>query len=307
MTANFSEKPTPLTELHDSLFERRQIRVWIKRDDLNHPLIQGNKWHKLKYNLQAAKKQGKSTLLTFGGAYSNHIAATAYAAKSFDFQSVGMIRGDELAGKPERWSPTLKTAHQNGMQLKFLSRQSYRLKASPDFLDELKQQQPDAYVLPEGGSNDLAIKGFEPLMQELEQQSPNWTHLLTATGTGGTLAGLIKYAKNHPDDSTTRLIQGVAVLKQGEALLPQIRQWLNHKSAVKWQLLTLYHDGGYAKLSNPLQILKSQFESQHQIPLDPVYTIKMIHAFYQQVEQGAFPSGSQIILLHTGGLQGNAT
>ncbi|MEA1988562.1 MAG: cysteine desulfhydrase, partial [Pseudomonadota bacterium] len=138
--------PTPLVGINSSLFEKHQINVWIKRDDLNHPSIQGNKWHKLKFNLEEAKHQHKATLLTFGGAYSNHIAATATAAKEQGFKSIGLIRGDELAEHPHKWSPTLKRAADLGMNLRFLSRQDYRLKSATDFIESLQLEFPDAYI-----------------------------------------------------------------------------------------------------------------------------------------------------------------
>ncbi len=299
---NAPQVPTPLTELHHPLFDQYQVKVWIKRDDLNHPAIQGNKWHKLKLNIQAAQQQHKSTLLSFGGAYSNHIAATAAAAKAHGLHSIGFIRGEELENRPDKWSHTLQTAVQNGMQLQFLSRQSYKLKNTPEFLAALKEQYPDAYILPEGGSNSLAVQGFATLMQELEQQLPDWTQLYTAVGTGGTLAGLIKYAKLKPQ----RCIYGVATLKQADYLLPQISDWIGAGAHNKWQLLTKYHDGGYAKLSPQLQAFKQEFEQQFHIPLDPVYSVKMVNACFQQLQQGLIPPGSHIVLLHTGGLQGNA-
>jgi len=296
-----SQNPTPLLGISSPLFEKYAIQVWIKRDDLNHPTIQGNKWHKLKLNIQAAKKQNKTRLITFGGAYSNHIAATAAAAKQVQMQSTGFIRGEELANQPEKWSPTLIKAAEDGMELRFLSRKAYRLKAETSFLNSLQLEFPNAYILPEGGSNELAIQGVQSLIDEIEQQQPNWTHLYTATGTGGTLAGLVKYAKIKPN----RLIQGVAVLKQADYLLPQIETWIGNTPHNDWQLLTEFHDGGYGKLSDPLKQFKSEFEEQFQVPLDPVYTIKMIHAFYQQLKMGLIPKGAHVVLLHTGGLQGN--
>lgn len=301
---------TPMTQLRSALFDEHKVTVFIKRDDLNHPLIQGNKWHKLKLNLQYAQQQNIDTLITFGGAYSNHIAATAYAAKGAGLKSVGYIRGAELAGLPETWSKTLLTAAENGMELRFLTRQAYRDKASKAFTDALHAEFSNGYILPEGGSNDLAIDGFSSLMNDLEQQQPNWTHLYTAVGTGGTLAGLIKHARYKKQ----RTIQGVAVLKQADYLLPQINRWSSkglktlgteHIKQVNWQLLLNYHGGGYAKLSNELKVFKSDIEAQFHIPLDPIYTVKMVYAFYQELKRGQIKPGATVILLHTGGLQGD--
>lgn len=265
---------TPLTPLDSRLFDKYQVKVWIKRDDLNHPTVQGNKWHKLKYNLQQARKMNKTTLLTFGGAYSNHIVATAAAANHMGFKSIGFIRGDELANHPEKWSHTLKTAAANGMQLQFINRQDYRQKSDENTLKNLQLQFPQAYILPEGGTNDLAVLGFDDLMTETTQQCPDWTHLFTATGTGGTLAGLVHASQNltpkitpkiTPQSNTksenktktlSRHILGVAVLKNADYLIPQIQNLIysasqkkyhndvnpNQTLPVNWRLLTQYHD-----------------------------------------------------------------
>ncbi|MCF6299000.1 MAG: pyridoxal-phosphate dependent enzyme [Thiomicrorhabdus sp.] len=289
---------TPLTQLISPLFEAHQVNVYIKRDELNHPLIQGNKWHKLRLNVQEALRQHKTTLLTFGGAYSNHIAATAVAAQEAGLDSIGVIRGDELASQPKKWSETLKQATQNGMKFQFITRTEYRKKSEMNIA--LQARFPEAYILPEGGSNALAVEGFKPLMQQIERQCPDWTHLFSAVGTGATLAGLIKYAplKN-------RTILGVPVIKQGNYLLPQIHEWIKEEPTNPWQLLTEYHCGGYAKTPPYLLEQKQQFEEEFGIQLDPVYTAKMVYAFYQELKQNKIPPGSTVILLHTGGLQGN--
>lgn len=291
-------KTTPLTQLICPLFESHQVTVYIKRDELNHPLIQGNKWHKLRLNVQEALRLHKTTLLTFGGAYSNHIAATAVAAQEAGLNSIGIIRGDELARQPEKWSETLKQATKNGMALQFVTRTEYRNKS--EMITALQIRFPEAYILPEGGSNALAVEGFKPLMEQIERQCPDWTHLFSAVGTGATLAGLIKYAplKN-------RTIFGVPVLKQGDYLQPQIHEWIKEKNTNDWQLLTEYHCGGYGKTPAYLLDQKLQFEDEFGIQLDPVYTAKMVYAFYQQLKHHKISAGSTIVLLHTGGLQGN--
>jgi len=315
---------TPLAPLNSRLFEEYRVKVWIKRDDLNHPSVQGNKWHKLKHNLLQAKKQGKNTIITFGGAYSNHIAASAAAAKSEGFQSIGIIRGDELENQPEKWSDTLRTAFDNGMQFKFISRQGYRKKEDEDFLASLQNQYPSAFIIPEGGTNQYAVLGFKDLINDLDEQCPEWTQIYSAVGTGGTLAGLIHFSQinlaknNSPLPLVPKKIIGVSVLKQGEYLVPQIQNLLQqaesiksqntiHKTAINWQLLTQYHDGGYAKQSLEGKNFQRNFEKEYSILLDSVYTSKMIYAFYDQLKTGKIPKGSNIILLHTGGLQGRKT
>jgi len=297
-----AEIPTPMVGINDPLFTQYQVDVYLKRDDLNHPTIQGNKWHKLKLNLKHAQQKQYNCLITFGGAFSNHIAATASAAQQAGLKSIGYIRGEELAGLPEKWSPTLIKAAQDGMQLRFLSRQAYRNKETDAFINTIKAEFPNAAILPEGGSNALAIDGFANLMQDIEQQQPDFTHLYTAVGTGGTLAGLLKHAHYKPQ----RTLQGVAVLKQADYLVPQIEAWCAaNPQPLDWRLLLDYHDGGYGKLSAELQHFKQTFESRFNIPLDPVYTTKMCYAFYQELKLGRIPKGSKVVLLHTGGLQGN--
>lgn len=309
-------KPTPLTPLQSRLFNDYQVNVWIKRDDLNHPTVQGNKWHKLQNNLIQAKQLNKDTLITFGGAYSNHIAATAAAAKAAGFKSIGIIRGDELAGLPEKWSNTLKGASTNGMQFIFIDRQTYRKKDTSDYLNNLQQQHPNAFIIPEGGTNQHAILGFENLVDDLYQQCPDWTHVFSAVGTGGTLAGLIHFSQNktkNRNQKTQKNIIGVPVLKQGEHLKSQINDLLDqvkidsnsyNSNTVSWQLLTQYHDGGYAKQSPQGLNFQKKFEEQFGILLDPIYTSKMVYAFYDQLKSQKIVKGSNVILLHTGGLQG---
>jgi 1-aminocyclopropane-1-carboxylate deaminase len=299
MNPYIQQNPTPLQRLHCKKFDQAGITVWIKRDDLNHPQIQGNKWHKIKLNLQAAKTQGYPALLTFGGAYSNHIAATASAAQLMGFKSHAIIRGDELANNPTAWSGTLKLAHLQGMQFEFVSRQIYRLRHDGGWLAELQQRYPDCYLLPEGGTNSLAIHGFQSVIQELEMQCAGWTHLLCAVGTGGTLAGLVKHAR------LDQQVWGIASLAQADHLKPFIQSYLTQNTA-QWQLFTDYHGGGYAKISEPIQIVMQNFEQQFSILLDPVYTAKLVFGFYDLLHKKVFAPGSQVILYHSGGLQGRS-
>lgn len=291
---------TVLSKLDHPWFIEKGIEVWIKRDDLNHPNIQGNKWHKLKLNLQTAHDQAKTCLVTFGGAYSNHIAATAAAGKRFGFETHGYIRGDELSDTG-RWSATLRQASSNGMQLHFLDRATYRKKHEQAFLAQLNRLHPNAYILPEGGTNELAIQGFSETCQDLENQCPDWTHCFTAVGTGGTLAGLI----THTAYRSTRKIIGVSTLKQSDYLFDEIVQWLpNDHQHNQWTLLTNYHGGGYAKSTNAIIDSQQWFEQTFNIPLDPIYTQKMVYAFISELEKNNIPKDAKVILYHSGGLQG---
>ena len=296
---------TPLQPLKSPIFEDANIEVFIKRDDLNHPEIQGNKWHKLKLNLEQARLEHKNTLLTFGGAYSNHIAATAAAAKLYGFSSIGFIRGEELQNNPSKWSHTLKTAQSKGMDLRFLSRTDYRLKSQSDFKAQLEKSFPNAWIIPEGGSNDLAIAGLETLAYEINQQCPNWTHLITAVGTGATLAGLVRHLKM--DRSQTVL--GVAALGSGAFLTNDISRWIQtnltpENRCKKWAFLNLENPSRYGKLTPEIALMQQQFKAEFDIVLDPIYTAKMVIGFYEALGKNFFAANSKIILLHTGGLQG---
>lgn len=301
------ENTTPLLKINHPLFLKHKLEVWVKLDYLRHSEVQGNKWHKLKLNMQRAIQLNKTNLLTFGGAYSNHIAATAAMAKAYGLQSTGIIRGDELAKNRSKWSPTLIRAEQNGMTLRFVSRQDYRMKSTPQFTSQLSQDFPEAYILPEGGSNTLAVEGFRDFMQEINQQLPDWDYLFTAVGTGASLAGMSKFANSQTSHKNRKLI-GVAALKNADYLKPQIKAWLEsdstHPQQTQWELKTQYHHGGYAKSSPELDKFMRWFEHQFQIPIDPIYTGKMLYAFFQEIQQKRIPNNSKILLIHTGGLQG---
>lgn len=287
--------PTPLQFLKHKLFSEKKIKVFIKRDDLNHPLIQGNKLHKLKFNLLKAKELNCKMLISFGGAYSNHIAALSVAGAEYGFKTLAFIRGNELAKQPEKWSHTLVDAKKQGMDFIFLTRKQYREKNCTNFIKKIQNQYPDAYIIPEGGSNLLAVKGFQETIQSLKQQQPNWTHLFTAVGTGGTLAGLSKYSNEK------QKIQGIATLKNATYLEKEISKLTPKKN---WQLLTKYHGGGYAKNNIQTLEVKSWFEQNFNILLDPIYTNKMVYGFMQELKKGNIAKNSTVILYHSGGLQG---
>lgn len=294
---------TPLTRLHHSIFTEKNIQVWIKREELNHPVIQGNKLYKLQQNLSYAKQHKKSPLISFGGPFSNHIAALAAAGKEFQVPTIGFIRGDELKNHPEKWSHTLVTAEDNGMQLQFLDRQTYRQKDQANFQNQLKATYPNGYILPEGGTNVLAIQGFKPLTEELEQQI-NWDYLFCAVGTGGTLAGLIQNSQYQ----NKRQLIGIASLKGAKFLNQAVEQWLDTAKPLNdWQIELDFHGGGYGKTNHEIKACQNWFESEFKIQLDPVYNNKMVFAFMQMLQQGRVKQGAKVVLLHTGGLQGNPT
>ena len=266
------------------------ISLVMKREDLIHPFVSGNKFRKLKYNLLQAKTENQSTLLTFGGAYSNHIAAVAYAGKEKGFQTIGIIRGDELGEKIES-NPTLKFAQECGMQFEFVSREDYRLKTDSAFFEQLENKFGSFYFIPEGGTNAFAIKGCEEI---LTQEDGIFDYVACAIGTGGTISGIINSAFRY------QKILGFPALK-GDFLQDEIRNFVQNEN---WELITEYHFGGYAKVNDELIAFINWFFEQTQIPLDPVYTGKMVFGVFDLINKNYFPENSKILLIHTGGLQG---
>ena len=268
------------------------VRLAFKREDLLHPLISGNKFRKLKYNIQQAKAEGKSNLLTFGGAFSNHIAATAAAGNAYGFSTIGIIRGDELVDKVGE-NPTLSFARDCGMSFKFVNRDVYRHKSGASFLEELKCAYGDFYLVPEGGTNELAIKGCEEI---LEAGDAVFTHISCAVGTGGTIAGIARSAQ------PGQKVLGFPALK-GEGLQAEIAAF---GTPANWELITDYHFGGYGKVTEELIAFMNDFFDKTGIPLDPVYTGKMVFGVIDLARKGYFPENSRVLLIHTGGLQGVA-
>lgn len=266
------------------------IELYIKRDDLLHPIISGNKFRKLKYNLQEAKRLGYSKLLTFGGAFSNHIVAVAGAGNEFGFETIGIIRGEELVTKIEE-NPSLQLAQSLGMKLHFISRSEYQNKEAETFISNLKSQFGSFYLLPEGGTNALAIQGCKEIIGEDEKA---FTHICCAVGTGGTISGIIESAYEH------QKIIGFSALK-GDFLFDVIRKFVTKSN---WELETKYHFGGYGKVSDGLILFLNDFYEQTQIPLDPIYTGKMVFGVLEKIRNNEFPSNAKILLIHSGGLQG---
>lgn len=268
------------------------IRVFIKREDLLHPQISGNKFRKLKYNLIAARQAGYHRLLTFGGAYSNHIAAVAAAGHEFGFSTIGIIRGEELFDKIHT-NPTLASAQQHGMQFKFISRSDYRDKTNREFIQQLKHEFGEFYLIPEGGTNALAVQGCHEILTDQDKQQ--FDYVCCAVGTGGTIAGIIESSLDQ------QTILGFPALK-GDFLHTDIVQWT---SKTNWQLINNYHFGGYAKTTPELLQFVQDFKKTTNIEIEPIYTGKMLFGIFDLIEQGFFPAHSQILAIHTGGLQGN--
>ncbi len=287
-------KNSRVQQVFFSEIEKKNISLFIKREDELHPFISGNKYRKLKYNLAEASRQKKQTLLTFGGAYSNHIAATAAAGFEFGFKTIGVIRGDELGKnipKTIEENPTLRFASQHKMNFEFVTRSDYRTKTSETFISKLKEKFGDFYLVPEGGTNKLAVKGCEEILVEEDKK---YDVICSAIGTGGTISGIINSTQ------PTQQVIGFPALK-GDFLNTDIKKYVKNNN---WQLHTAYSFGGYAKVSKELITFINKFKTETNIPLDPVYTGKMMFGIVDLIKKDFFKSGTKILAIHTGGLQG---
>ncbi len=277
---------------------RQSIRLLLWRDDLLNPDLPGNKARKLKYNLQQARAEGHTRLLTFGGAYSNHLAAVAAAGRLYEFETVGLVRGEEH--RP--LNPTLAHCAADGMVLHYLDRSTYRRRAEPAFLAELQRAYGPAYPLPEGGTNALALRGVAELIGEVRQHT-DFDFIAVAAGTGGTLAGL---ALGLAEAAYPARAVGVAALKGADFLRAEVDALTlaaAGRTCANYELHTGYHFGGYAKLPAELRVFIKEFEAQYGVLLDPIYTSKLLFGLLNLIDEGHFAPGSTVVAVHTGGLQ----
>ncbi len=286
---------TPIQTLQDPLFAQAGVEVLLKREELNHPEVSGNKALKLKYNLMLAKEQGHDTLLTFGGAFSNHIHAVAAAGKAFGFHTIGIIRGE----KHEPLNHTLSFATSCGMHLQYISREAYRRKTEETFLADLKAQWGNFYLIPEGGTNVPAVLGVREMVQSIPAA---YDYYCVPVGTGGTMAGVVLGAPQRVKVLGFSSLKGYFLTETVNNLFKQ----LNAQPTTSWQVVSDYHFGGYAKVKPELLAFIETFEARHGILLDPVYTAKMMYGLHDLIQQGVFPKGTKILAIHTGGLQGRA-
>lgn len=307
---DFSHKnSSPVQEVKDPELEGSGVRLLVKRDDLIHEHISGNKWRKLKYNLREATEQNHHTLLTFGGAYSNHIAATAFAAHKAGLSSIGVIRGED-----DPTNPTLQFARKHGMQLHFVSREEYRKLTRvgacrgtplPPAHDALEEKFGQFFLIPEGGANGLGVRGCAEILPEVEE---DFDVVCCAAGTGTTLAGLALTLKENQKLLGFPALRGGSFLKdEVERLMAESR--LRAPSTVNYQLNTDYHFGGYAKMKPELLEFANGFHERTGIQLDPIYTAKMMFGIYDMIRVGAYGNtplqkGTTVLAIHTGGLQG---
>ncbi len=287
---------SPLLRLADPEFERYGVELWIKRDDVLHPVVSGNKWRKLKYILDDALDRGADTLVGMGGAYSNHLHALAYAGRELGLNTQAWVRGERPSGS----NPTLTDLENWGMALRFVSREDYRQLRCYKSPGSLPGLGPGQYWLPEGGAAALALRGVGEIVDEI---AIDYDTLVVACGTGTTLAGLLAALPSE------RRLLGVSALKGGDFLYDDVRQLLPaHVGENRdWQILLDYHHGGFAKTSPVLLDFIVSMRDRFGLPLEPVYTGKTLYAIYDLMRQGYFKRGQRIVFIHSGGLQGTRT
>lgn len=277
--------PSPLEEITGD--ERlRSTRVLLKRDDLMHPEITGNKWRKLKYLLRDADEVGATTLLTFGGAYSNHLRAVAAAGRRLGFDTIGVVRGDE---RPS--NPGLRRAEADGMRLHYLDRATYRRKADEDVLINLRRRFGDFYLVPEGGTSVHTLPGCAEMLREIDVA---YDSVVCAVGTGGTLAGIAAGLDGH------RRAVGVSVLRGASSLECDVDRL--HRAAVgrslsNWRIDHRFHCGGFARRNSELDAFVGEFSNRHGIVLDRVYVAKAVLGLYRLIAEGEFASSTVVVVV----------
>ena len=285
--------PSPTIQLDYQIASDAGIELWCKRDDLIHPEISGNKWRKLKHNVEKAKKDGHTRILTFGGAYSNHIAAAASIASESELEWHAMIRGEELNSNSNL---TLQLAAQNGLNLHFVDRKEYQRLKRIQEAAELDKEWEDCYLIPEGGCNEEGVLGCEEITAELDDE---FDYIILAAGTGTTAAGILRTL-----ESSRMLV--FPALKGGEFLEKDILEWQpSEQKKDQLQLISDYHFGGYAKVNNELKDFCKYIENEIDLPLDYIYTAKAFYGMTDLIHSGFFKKGSRLLFYHSGGLQGN--
>jgi 1-aminocyclopropane-1-carboxylate deaminase len=290
--------PPLIQKINSQIAHKADVKLYVLRLDLMHPQINGNKWFKLKYNLVEAQEKNLSTILTFGGAYSNHIYATAAAGNIFGLRTIGVIRGEENSPL----NSTLQFAVTQGMELVYIDRQTYKQRHTEELQNQLKQRFGKVFIIPEGGCNLNGMRGCIEILETIE----GFNTICLACGTGTTLAGIILSLNQ------SQKVIGFPVLKGGDFLNQDINDLLKNylnsnlptpiNSPAPWQLISDYHFGGYAKINNKLKLFCQDFQEQHHIPLDYIYTGKMFYGVMDLITKGFFKSES-LLLIHTGGLQ----
>jgi len=286
----------PLQRVRDSFLDDHQVNLYVQREDLIHPVISGNKWYKLKLNLKHAKERGFKTVLSFGGAYSNHIHALSAASGLFQLQSIGVIRGGCDGG-----NPTLRDAKAHGMQLHFASREEYAKRCNKLYWQQLQDIFGGCHIIPEGGNNIQGVLGSREIMRSIQSHGIAFDRVAVAAATGATLAGLIQAAPSHVK------VLGVSTLKGEDTITSNVLGYLNDMATgpmAQWQVFGGYHCGGYARVNARLLDFMERFSAGTGIPLEPIYTGKLFYALYDMVLNRQIPAGANVVAVHTGGLQG---
>ncbi|MRX28581.1 1-aminocyclopropane-1-carboxylate deaminase/D-cysteine desulfhydrase [Kangiella sp. HZ709] len=280
--------PSPVEIFKHPIFDMNKISVDIKRDDLIHPIVSGNKWRKLKYLIQEAQRLGKSQVISMGGNYSNHLHALAYSAKAAGLVAKGFVR----ANSQQELTPTLRDCIDWGMELEFVSRNEYQALREQQNIKSFAEVE-DSYWISEGGFSELAIKGVAEIAKEVDK---HYDFILTATGSGATMVGL---AKGFPNSK----VIGVAAFKGASYLKDELSDYLPELE--NWSLDLEHHCGGFAKINAQLMQIKAEFEGYNGFKFDKVYNAKMIYALHDMVAGEEISPGSKVLLINTGGLQGD--
>ncbi|HEX8549505.1 MAG TPA: pyridoxal-phosphate dependent enzyme [Cytophagaceae bacterium] len=280
-----------LTKLDNDFVKKHKVNLYLKREDLLHPTISGNKWRKLKYNLIEAHAQDKNALITLGGAFSNHVYAVAAAGELYNFQTIALIRGEATLPL----NPTLDFAVQKGMKLIYIPRDKYKDKES--LYIDIEKSYSSFYLIPEGGTNSLAVKGCTEIVGEIDI---DFDYICCACGTGGTLAGIIQGLQGEKKALGFSALRGEGILEEDVEMLVGDKD----KFRSNWTINYNYHFGGYAKLDKQLVDFIDKFERDNAVTLEPIYTGKMMFGIYDLIEKGQFKAGETVVALHTGGLQG---
>ncbi len=298
MSLHLSSLPPRLDSIDCPLLRQHDVVLNVLRLDLMHPHLHGNKWFKLQPNVEYALAQQMPTILSFGGAYSNHLYALAAAGKQFGLRTIGMVRGELV----QPLNPVLGFAQQQGMELVAVSRTEYRRKSEPEFIEQLRQRFGAFHLVPEGGGNELGVTGCTQIVRLLEWQSterPRYIGL--ACGTGTTLAGVV-IGLHATRSQPLPTVLGVGVVNAPGYLRQEVARRLPLACAPTWSMLEDYHGGGYGKTSPALQAFLTEFSRYSTIPLEPVYTGKLLQGLFDQIRQGLIPAGAEVLALHSGGI-----
>ena len=291
-----------LQAIRHPVLDDLDLSVSILRLDLIHPELGGNKWFKLKQNLAYIEEHKIEQVLSFGGAWSNHLLALAAAGKQFNFKTYGVIRGENL----DPPSPVIRRLQELGMSLLPISREKYRNKTDSGFLQSLERKIGSFYCLPEGGTNHLAIKGCMELSDFLKWKNQDSEKMVAgACGTGGMLSGLILGLEQQDPTTALPKVMGISVLKATNYLSKEVAGWLQEfgsSGIVNWQVMESYHCGGYAKSSTDLEQFLACFRKAFEIPIEPVYTGKLAYGLWSEIQAGRVEAGSEIIAIHSGGI-----